>query len=143
MTCSGPATRPEASFCCAGVALMPACLAVSLPTRYPDLPGHCDLDAYPCSRLCTDVLFLTTCVLAICASTGCSCLLQYVSEHAKHGAPGTANYIDARTKWFDEAVQSVSKQGISQVVIIAAGFDSRAYRFHAPCLQVKMHSLSS
>ena len=63
--------------------------------------------------------------------------LQYVSEHPKHGAPGTANYIDARTRWFDDAVNSARKQGISQIVIIAAGFDSRAYRFHAPGLQVQ------
>ena len=61
--------------------------------------------------------------------------LQYVSEHPKHGAPGTANYIDARTRWFDAAVQTASKQGMKQIVVIAAGFDSRAYRFHAPGLQ--------
>lgn len=63
--------------------------------------------------------------------------MQCVSEHPKHGAPGTANYIDARTRWFDQAVLSASKQGISQIVVIAAGFDSRAYKFHAPGLQVQ------
>lgn len=64
--------------------------------------------------------------------------LQYVSEHPKHGAPGTANYIDARTRWFDTAVQNASKQGIMQIVVIAAGFYSRAYRFHAPGLQAML-----
>ena len=60
-----------------------------------------------------------------------------MSEHPKHGAPGTANYIDSRTRWFDAAVQTASKHGIRQIVVIAAGFDSRAYRFHAPGLQVR------
>ena len=62
--------------------------------------------------------------------------LQHVTEHPKHGSPGTANYIDARTKWFDQAVLSARQQGILQVVIIAAGFDSRAYRLNMPGLQV-------
>ena len=64
--------------------------------------------------------------------------LQYVTEHPKHGSPGTANYIDARTTWFDQAVTNAQQQGITQVVVIAAGFDSRAYRLHSPGLQVRM-----
>lgn len=63
-------------------------------------------------------------------------LLQRVTEHRKHGSPGTANYIDARTTWFDQAVEGATKQGLTQVVVIAAGFDSRAYRLHAPGMQV-------
>ena len=62
--------------------------------------------------------------------------LQCVSEHPKHGSPGTANYIDARTTWFDWAVEGAKQSGLSQVVIIAAGFDSRAYRLHQTGLQV-------
>ncbi|KAL3147587.1 hypothetical protein ABBQ38_014640 [Trebouxia sp. C0009 RCD-2024] len=66
-----------------------------------------------------------------------SCLSAYkhVTEHPKHGSPGTANYIDARTQWFDQAVASAKQQGITQVVIIAAGFDSRAYRLHTSGLK--------
>ena len=63
-------------------------------------------------------------------------LLQRVTEHPKHGSPGTANYIDARTTWFDQAVEGATKLGLTQVVIIAAGFDSRAYRLHVPGMQV-------
>ncbi len=63
-------------------------------------------------------------------------LLQRVTEHPKHGSPGTANYIDARTTWFDQAVEGATKLGLTQVVVIAAGFDSRAYRLHAPGMQV-------
>lgn len=62
--------------------------------------------------------------------------LQRVTEHPKHGSPGTANYIDARTTWFDQAVLSARQQGIAQVVVIAAGFDTRAYRLHPQGLQV-------
>lgn len=65
-------------------------------------------------------------------------LLQRVTEHPKHGSPGTANYIDARTTWFDQAVEGAIKVGLTQVVVIAAGFDSRAYRLHAPGMQVYM-----
>lgn len=65
-------------------------------------------------------------------------VLQRVTEHPKHGSPGTANYIDARTTWFDQAVQGATQQGLAQVVVIAAGFDSRAYRLHAPGVQVQI-----
>ncbi|DBA77721.1 TPA: hypothetical protein ACH3X2_008414 [Trebouxia sp. C0005] len=66
-----------------------------------------------------------------------ACLFAYkrVTEHPKHGSPGTANYIDARTTWFDQAVEGAIKVGLTQVVVIAAGFDSRAYRLHAPGMQ--------
>ncbi|KAK9828813.1 hypothetical protein WJX72_002206 [[Myrmecia] bisecta] len=53
-------------------------------------------------------------------------------EHPKRGTPGVCNFVDARTKWFDQAVRMAIEEGISQVVIIAAGFDTRAYRMHAP-----------
>lgn len=69
-------------------------------------------------------------------STKQSVQLQRVTEHPKHGSPGTANYIDARTAWFDQAVLSARHQGIAQVVVIAAGFDTRAYRLHTQGLQV-------
>ena len=59
-----------------------------------------------------------------------------MTEHPKHGSPGTANYIDARTTWFDHAVEGAKKLGLTQIVVIAAGFDSRAYRLHAAGLQV-------
>ena len=63
---------------------------------------------------------------------------QGVTEHPTCGSPGTANYIDARTTWFDQAVQGAKLSGLSQVVIIAAGFDSRAYRLHSPGVQVNI-----
>lgn len=35
---------------------------------------------------------------------------------------------DARTKWLDQAVEAAIGAGITQVVVVAAGFDTRSYR---------------
>jgi hypothetical protein len=55
--------------------------------------------------------------------------------------PGTANQqgpaltiilfplpLHARLQWFDQAVSSAIAGGITQVVLVAAGYDTRAYR---------------
>lgn len=44
-------------------------------------------------------------------------------------SPGSYGFAIARTKYFDEALISALNQGIRQVVILGAGYDSRAYRF--------------
>ena len=38
-------------------------------------------------------------------------------------------YVNARTHYFDEAVRRAAAEGATQVVVLGAGFDSRAYRF--------------
>jgi len=48
------------------------------------------------------------------------------------GLPGIVNFIDVRTQWFDAAVKGAIRDGITQVVIIAAGYDTRAYRLAQP-----------
>jgi methyltransferase (TIGR00027 family) len=48
------------------------------------------------------------------------------------GIPGLVNFIDVRTQWFDAAVQRAIADGITQVVVIAAGYDTRAYRLGQP-----------
>jgi hypothetical protein len=35
---------------------------------------------------------------------------------------------DARTKWLDQAVEAALAGGIDQVVVVAAGYDTRSYR---------------
>eukprot|EP01026_Neomeris_dumetosa_P005107 TRINITY_DN113_c1_g1_i5.p2 TRINITY_DN113_c1_g1~~TRINITY_DN113_c1_g1_i5.p2 ORF type:complete len:283 (+),score=39.31 TRINITY_DN113_c1_g1_i5:430-1278(+) len=50
-------------------------------------------------------------------------------EHPKKGAPGVVNFVDTRTQWFDAHVAQAAQDGITQVVVLAAGFDTRAYRF--------------
>ena len=48
------------------------------------------------------------------------------------GIPGIVNFIDCRTQWFDEGMKLAIGDGFKQVVIIAAGYDTRAYRLHRP-----------
>ena len=42
--------------------------------------------------------------------------------------PGTLGGIICRTRFIDDALRDALKEGINQVVILGAGFDSRAYR---------------
>ncbi|CAL8463656.1 g3190 [Coccomyxa elongata] len=44
------------------------------------------------------------------------------------GAYGMINYVDARTVWMDDIVKKAQADDICQVVIIAAGYCTRAYR---------------
>lgn len=48
------------------------------------------------------------------------------------GIPGIVRFIDVRTQLFDDEVRAAIADGITQVVIIAAGYDTRAYRLAAP-----------
>ncbi|KIZ07560.1 Putative S-adenosyl-L-methionine-dependent methyltransferase [Monoraphidium neglectum] len=48
------------------------------------------------------------------------------------GVPGIVNFIDARTQWIDDGMTKALDDGIKQVVIIAAGYDTRAYRLARP-----------
>jgi methyltransferase (TIGR00027 family) len=43
--------------------------------------------------------------------------------------PGLQGYIVARTRYFDDCLQQCLDDGCTQVVVLGAGFDSRAYRF--------------
>src|SRR6202008_4767361 len=47
---------------------------------------------------------------------------------ANRRAPGWYNYILARTKHLDHVVRSSIRAGMDQLVILGAGYDSRAYR---------------
>ncbi|EFJ51321.1 hypothetical protein VOLCADRAFT_103570 [Volvox carteri f. nagariensis] len=54
--------------------------------------------------------------------------LKRTLDNPLWGVPGAVNFIDARTKWFDTAVREALASGIKQVVLLAAGYDTRAYR---------------
>ena len=43
--------------------------------------------------------------------------------------PGMQGYIVARTRYFDDYFQQTLEDGVEQIVIVGAGYDSRAYRF--------------
>src|SRR5262252_7135861 len=47
---------------------------------------------------------------------------------AERRAPGALAYFNARTRWFDSVLR-MSPARIEQLVILGAGFDSRALRF--------------
>ena len=46
-------------------------------------------------------------------------------------------FVNARTHYFDAALRKAAAEGATQVVVLGAGFDSRAYRFHASLPQVR------
>ena len=53
-------------------------------------------------------------------------LIRWALERA---APGSYGFAIARTRCFDDALLSEAADGIQQVVILGAGYDSRAIRF--------------
>jgi hypothetical protein len=57
---------------------------------------------------------------------------QFFIEFPVLGIPGIVRFIDVRTQWFDSGVEAAVNDGITQVVIIAAGYDTRAYRLARP-----------
>lgn len=48
------------------------------------------------------------------------------------GVPGMINFLDARTQWFDARCAAALDAGAAQVVVVAAGYDSTAYRLARP-----------
>jgi methyltransferase (TIGR00027 family) len=58
---------------------------------------------------------------------------QYVYHTIQRKIPGALSSGIARTKYIDDLVQRSVQQGIQQVIILGAGFDTRALRLN--CLQ--------
>jgi methyltransferase (TIGR00027 family) len=54
---------------------------------------------------------------------------------------GMANWIVGRTRYIDDLVKAEVEQGIRQLVILGAGYDTRAYRLHELEEQVKVIEL--
>ncbi len=52
-------------------------------------------------------------------------------------SPGVSEYLIARTRYFDETLLAALPQGMQQLVILGAGYDSRAYRL--PALRSLQH----
>jgi methyltransferase (TIGR00027 family) len=51
-----------------------------------------------------------------------------MSEYYERLFPGLANSIRARVRYFDDFVKGLLNEGIEQLVILGAGYDTRAYR---------------
>jgi len=58
-----------------------------------------------------------------------SALSGFVAWYGGKISPGTGEYLIARTRYIDDFVQTCLARGLQQLVILGAGFDSRAYRF--------------
>jgi methyltransferase (TIGR00027 family) len=52
-----------------------------------------------------------------------------IKKKLKKLLPGLHEYIIARTAWFDSVFSDAIKKEIPQIVMLGAGYDSRAYRF--------------
>jgi len=82
-------------------------------------------------RICDDPLarhFLTwpltvvTCIAAIPGGT------KFVSSFIDRRWPGVRSSVVARTRLIDDVITTALEKDIEQMVILGAGFDSRAYR---------------
>ena len=96
---------------------------LSAPRMIIMSPGRMSVD--PCVWVCA-----FTCQSESC-DTGFVHGAQWAVEEAM-GAHGMINYVDARTSWMDGVVARAVADCIKQVVIIAAGYCTRAYRLHQP-----------
>ena len=50
-------------------------------------------------------------------------------------------YVNARTHYIDAALKKAAAEGVTQVVVLGAGFDSRAYRFRASHPQLRFYEV--
>ena len=55
--------------------------------------------------------------------------------------PGVYNAVIARVRFLDDRLQECLDQGLEQLVILGAGYDSRAYRFNGLARQVKVYEV--
>ncbi len=62
-------------------------------------------------------------------------LIRWILERA---APGSYGFAIARTRCFDDALLSEAAGGVQQVVILGAGYDSRALRFRRELKNVRV-----
>jgi methyltransferase (TIGR00027 family) len=49
--------------------------------------------------------------------------------YPEKAGPGVMGFLAARARYIDDYLQSCIKEGLEQLVILGAGYDSRAYRF--------------
>ncbi len=57
--------------------------------------------------------------------------LFIVSGYAEWAGAGVQGFLVARCRYMDDLLQSNLEQGLQQLVILGAGYDSRAFRFEA------------
>ncbi len=52
-------------------------------------------------------------------------------EELERTTPGWANSIRARVRYFDDVTERAARDGVRQMVVLGAGYDTRAYRIDA------------
>jgi methyltransferase (TIGR00027 family) len=60
---------------------------------------------------------------------------------AERRFPGCVGSVVARTRYFDDCLRSAIQQGIEQLVILGAGYDTRAYRFEELKTNIKAYEI--
>jgi methyltransferase (TIGR00027 family) len=68
-------------------------------------------------------------------------LRRLVDRAYERTAPGAARYLLVRTKHFDQLVLDEVEAGAKQLVILGAGYDTRAYRFRDRLANVRVFEL--
>lgn len=63
---------------------------------------------------------------------------KVMSEYYERLFPGLANSIRARVRYFDDFVKKSIDEGIKQLVIMGAGYDTRAYRIEGLKQKIKV-----
>ena len=56
---------------------------------------------------------------------------ESVKKKMRKLVPGTYEYVTARTKFFDEQFRKALEMDYAQIVILGAGYDSRAFRYNS------------
>jgi methyltransferase (TIGR00027 family) len=82
-------------------------------------------------RVCFDPYakhFLRPSFQRICRNRLLTCIALWVAERKGPGFPGG---VVARTRYIDDLLHSRIEDGIKQLVILGAGYDTRSYRFDA------------
>jgi methyltransferase (TIGR00027 family) len=68
-------------------------------------------------------------------------LVKLVLWEVERIAPGISSEVIARTRYIDDRLNACIKDGIRQLVILGAGYDTRAYRFDELKGSVKVYEL--
>jgi len=70
-------------------------------------------------------------------------LRQHVRKKLHRKGPGTYQYVIARTKFFDEQFLKALEANVPQIVILGAGYDTRAVRYRKSLATTKIFELDT
>ncbi|WP_210743187.1 class I SAM-dependent methyltransferase [Nocardia cerradoensis] len=97
----------------------------------PMVIAACEQRESPQQRLLTDGLAATMLPAPLRALLGLRVVRTRLAVLMDRDAPGIWNSIACRKRYLDDAVAQAIADGIAQIVVLGAGFDTRAARFTA------------